>query len=291
MAIDEVDVALVVLTYNRRQQVLHTLGTLLENCHDVPIWVVDNGSRDGTARAIAEHYPGIRVVALPRNLGAAARNYGAQAACARYIAFCDDDTWWAPGALARGVAILEAQPGLAVLTARILVGPEEHLDPTSAVMADSPIPNTMHFVGSEVAGIMAGASIMRRDAFLAAGGYEPRFFIGGEERLLALDLMAAGWHLGYAPELVVHHFPSRLRDVTGRRRLLVRNALWCAWLRRSARDAWWETRHILHGVLHDAMLLSGLAAALPGLPWLLANRRPVPLSVEERLRLLEGRTA
>jgi GT2 family glycosyltransferase len=289
MASNKLPVSIVVLTHNRRTEVLRTLTRLRGAYPDIPICVVDNASQDKTVEAIQEYFPETRIIALERNLGAAARNHGALAAPTKYIAFCDDDAWWAPDSLARAAAILNRYPALAALTARVLVGPEQRLDATSAVMADSPIPNVLGFPGSEVAGIMAGAVVMRRDAFLAVGGYEPRFFIGGEERLLALDLMAAGWHLGYCPDLVVHHYPSRQRDASGRRRLLLRNALWCAWLRRSLAGAWGETRQLLKEARVDPELRGAFTAALQCLPWILKNRRPVPLAVERRLCLLDGR--
>ncbi|WP_324273402.1 hypothetical protein [Blastococcus brunescens] len=55
-----------------------------------------------------------------------------------FVAFADDDSWWAPGHLARAVDIMRAHPRLAVLNARILVGPEERMDAVCAEMAASP---------------------------------------------------------------------------------------------------------------------------------------------------------
>lgn len=278
--------AVVALTYNRRQEILATLARLAAP-DAIPVCVVDNGSTDGTASAIARAYPGVRILRLEENLGAAGRNHGVRQMDAAYIAFCDDDSWWEPASLARAEQLLDAFPALAAVTARVLVGPDNLEDPTSALMARSPLPNYLGIPGAELAGFMAGACVMRRDAFLAAGGYEPRLFIGGEERLLALDLLAAGWHLGYIPELVVHHHPSRLRDAAGRRRLLLRNALWCAWLRRPLGGAWQETRRWLAQARGVPELLAGALSALSGLPWVLQNRRPLPAHVESRLRLLE----
>lgn len=278
--------AIVVLTYNRKQEILATLERL-SSLGSIPVCVVDNGSGDGTASAVARAFPNVRVLRLEANLGAAGRNYGVRQMEADYIAFCDDDTWWEADSLDRAILLMDRFPALAAVTARVLVGPENREDPTSALMANSPLPNFLGIPGTELAGFMAGACVMRRRAFLEAGGYEPRFFIGGEERLLALDLLAAGWHLGYIPELVVHHHPSRLRDTAGRRRLVMRNALWCAWLRRPLGGAWQETRRWLAQVKGDPELLGGALAALSGLPWVLQNRRPLPAHVESRLRLLE----
>lgn len=278
---------LVVLTFNRRAEILRTLSrlTALEKAYSV--CVVDNASEDGSVEAIATDYPAVDVVRLPRNLGAAGRNFGVRRMNTHYIAFCDDDTWWERGALTRAIDILDAHPKLGAATARILVGPENREDPTSTLMAKSPLPNTLDIPGSETTGFMAGACVMRREAFLAAGGYEPRFFLGGEESLLALDMQARGWRLGYLPELVLHHYPSRLRDAAARRRLLLRNALWCCWLRRPLSSVCRETLLRLRGLRTEPGLAPGLLDAVRGLPWVWRERKVLPPDVEFRLRQVE----
>ena len=61
--------------------------------------------------------------------------------------------------------------------------------------------------------------------------YEPRFFLGAEEALMALDLAVLGWAMVYAHDVVTHHHPSPARDVGARRLGGLRNRLWLAWLR------------------------------------------------------------
>lgn len=280
--------AIVVLTRNRKREVLRTLEKLSAGPPGTPICVVDNGSEDGTATAIARRFPQVRLVRLACNLGAAGRNEGVLAVDTEYVALCDDDCWWAPGTLPLAVHLLDAHPTLAAVTARVLVGPEGREDPTSAIMAASPLPAPPGFPGTAVIGFLAGACVMRRRAFLDAGGFEPRLLIGGEESLLALDLLAAGWTLAYAPGLHVHHHPSSLRDSLRRRQLLLRNALWCAWLRRPLERAWAETRRRLSEAERDPRLLRGVAEAFAGLPWVLSRRRVIPMALERELQRVEA---
>src|SRR5206468_925126 len=149
-----------------------------------------------------------------------------------YVALCDDDTRWEPGSLRRAADLFDQYPRLAVLTGRVLVGPGHRLDPTCELMAASPVRPRVALPGPALLGFLAGASMVRRSAFLQAGGFERRFFIGGEEELLTLDLLSAGWELAYVDDVVVHHEPSQAgRDTSGRRRVSIRNHLWVAWLR------------------------------------------------------------
>jgi GT2 family glycosyltransferase len=206
-------VSIVVLTCNRRVDLLRTLAHLA--CLDarVPLVVVDNGSTDGSAAAVALHGPRATVVRLPHNIGAAGRNAGVHACRTPDVAFCDDDTWWLPESMACAATVLDAHPKLGAITARVLVGEHRREDPTNARMATSPFANSLGVPGSELLGLLGGACMMRRAAFLDAGGHHPRLSLGREESLLAVDLMTRGWHMAYLPAAVVCHHPSRLRDI------------------------------------------------------------------------------
>lgn len=280
-------IAIVVLTYNRAAELRRTLESLLTLPVPPTIVVVDNGSSDGTAAMMQDCFPLIRYLRQQDNLGAAARNAGVQAIDTPYVAFCDDDTWWAPGALEQAVMLLDRHPEVAVLCARVLVGEDECEDPTCAAMAASPLPGD-NLPGPALLGFLAGASVMRRHAFLKAGGYEPRLFIGGEEGLLALDFAARGWKMAYVPSLVVHHYPSSLRDGTLRKRHLARNALWISWLRLPWPPAMRQTVRILRDARADGFMWAVLCDALRGLPWVMRRRHAVPPSVARLHSLLRG---
>jgi GT2 family glycosyltransferase len=279
----------VLITHNRRDEVLRSLERLTRLPEQPPIVLVDNASTDGTSAAVAWRFPGVEVLDAGGNRGAAGRNLGVRRARAPYVALCDDDTWWEPGSLARAADLFDAHPRLGVLTARVLVGPEAREDPVCVELAGSPLPAAPGMPGRPLLGFLAGASVVRRSAFLDAGGFPESAFIGGEEELLAVDLAARGWWLCYAPELVVYHYPSPRRDVFARRAHLVRNALWFAWLRRPLPSALRRTFRAACALPRDAAARRGFVAAVTGLPWVLRQRRVVPPQVERGLRLLETR--
>jgi GT2 family glycosyltransferase len=273
----------VIATRDRRASTLTTLDRLVELPERPPIVVVDNGSHDGTPRAIARRHPQVQVIALGRNAAAAARTIGARALDLPLVAFCDDDSWWAPGALDRAARVFGEYPRLGLLQARILVGPQRRLDPTCAAMARSAVPADGDLPGPALVGFIACGAIVRREPFLAVGGFHPRLGIGGEEELLALDLAAAGWQLAYVDSVVAHHDPQPSADRSGRSASRTRNALWVAWLRRPPAAALGRSVRVAAGALRERCPRALLDAAR-GLPWVLRERRALPPRVEHAAR-------
>ena len=278
-------VSIVVITRNRRSEVLDAVGRLLDLPERPPVIVVDNDSSDGAAEAVAQKFPSVDVVRLPSNLGAAGRTAGVRRARTPYVAFSDDDSWWAPGALDLAADLLDAAPRLAVLAARVLVGPGERLDPVCRLMQRSPL-GGVPGVGPRVLGFIACGAVVRRSAYLEVGGFHPRYGVGGEETLLAVDLAERGWACAYADGVVAHHHPSPVRDPAARRVRDVRNDLWTLWLRRRLTGVARETARLLVRLPADRQVRTGLRQALAGVPWILRERASVGRSTERALRQL-----
>jgi len=280
-------VAVVVITHQRREEVLLAVDRLLALPEGPHVVVVDNGSADGTADAVRARFPSVELVASPENLGAVGRNVGVALLDTPYVAFCDDDTWWDPGSLRTAADVLDRHPRLAAVTARILVEPGGAEDPIVAELRNSPVQGADWLPGPALGSFLAGASVLRRDAFLQVGGFSDRLWLGGEEELMAGDLAAAGWELCYLPELTVHHQASRLRDPHRRRHDGIRNTLWTTWLRRPLRPALRRTVHLLRTVPRDRVTARALLAAVRGIPWVLRERRVLPPQAEARFAALD----
>lgn len=272
-------VTTVVISLNRRVDLLQSLAR-----HTGPVILVDNGSTDGTVEAVRAAYPHVQIMELPENLGATARNVGVERAATPYVVFADDDSWWATDARDRLVKLFDACPRLALVAARVLVGPEERLDPASAEMAASPLPPTPGLPGAPVLGFVACGAAVRREAFLAVGGFDPVVFFPGEEERVALDLAAHRWDLAYVPEVVAHHYPSSVRSTSSaRERLILRNGILTAVMRRPWRVVAQRCRASL---VRGAVGRSALVATVPRLPSALRARTRLPGDVEARLALL-----
>lgn len=98
------DVSVIIPTFNVVDWIDDCLTSILdEQTLDLEVVLVDDGSTDGTWTRVLEraaHDPRIRAVRMPGTGGGQCRNYGAELARGRYIAFCDGDDIVPAGAYA-----------------------------------------------------------------------------------------------------------------------------------------------------------------------------------------------
>lgn len=289
-------VTVVIATRDRVVELARTLDRLAALPERPPVIVVDNASRDATARLLRERHPTVKLVTLLTNRGSAARTLGARLADTPYVAFSDDDSWWAPGALSHAADLLDAHSGVGLIAARTLVDSADAAglpDFVNWLMARSPLTGARErhghaLPGQPVLGFLACASIVRREALLGVGGFAPFLGVGAEERLVAYDLRAAGWDLVYVHDIVAHHHPSRIRDASARRVRTLRNDLLIDLLRRPwpvVRGSAWR---VLAAAPRDPAARAAITAAARTAPGLIRQRRALPEHVEAEARALES---
>lgn len=150
--------------------------------------VVDDASSDGSA-AVADAL-GVRVIRLPRNLGAAAaRNHGARTTEGEILFFVDSDVVVDADAVARVRATLETRGDLAAVFGSYDAHPRA---PGIVSQFRNLLHHYMHQTGNPDAfTFWAGCGAVRRAAFDAVGGFDPRVR-GLEDVELGYRLRAAG---------------------------------------------------------------------------------------------------
>jgi GT2 family glycosyltransferase len=256
--------------------------------------VVDNGSTDGSVAWLREHWPDVRVVALPENTGfAGGANAGiAAAADADALALVNTDVELAPDWLARTVAVLEADVRCASVATKMvdLEDPGVLYDTGDILRRDGVCEQRGRFrrddgcwdQPGDVFAACAGAALYRRAPVMQAGAFDERFFAYLEDVDLGLKLRLAGWTCRYEP-VVARHAGSGSseglkRPVAGwaarNTLLMVARAYPWRWAPLVAyrQAAWlWHAARTGRGALRAHV--AGLAAALPLLPAMWRERR------------------
>ena len=210
-------VAAIVLSWNRRDEVLETIDLLTRDDYpNLDVIVVDNASTDGTVAALISAYPAVRVRALPHNLGIIGRDLGVMDTDAEIVAFFDDDSAPDAGAISRMVALFGANPAIGIVPFSVYGG--AHATEYMAGLAPS-----------QLIGYVASGVGLRREAIIAAGFSDADFFWGAEEWDLAIRILNRGYTIAFDPAIRAQHRTSVLhRSYRRWRRLTTRNETWMA---------------------------------------------------------------
>ena len=210
------EVTVVMLTYNRwdlTKEALRLLAEVTEPRYEVVI--VDNASTDGTLGEL-DHVSGARILRNPRNLGfGPGNNQGAAIARGRYLLLLNSDAWVRPGWLEPLIDVLDADPGVAAVAPKLLY-PDGRLQEAGSILwrdarvrqyGDGDIPNRPEYNFRRTLDYASAACLLiRRSAFIAVGGFDPRFApVYCEDVDLCLALGAGPGRVVYQPRSVVEH--------------------------------------------------------------------------------------
>ncbi len=104
-------VSVVIPTYNRLPKVKEAINSVLKQTYrDFELWIVDDGSTDGTGKALKVFGNEIKCISQANRGVSAARNLGLRVSRGKYVAFLDSDDLWQPRKLEIQVRCMEANP-------------------------------------------------------------------------------------------------------------------------------------------------------------------------------------
>lgn len=253
------DLSILIVTYNSRA----LIGTLLQRLQAeiaplaAEVVLVDNASADGTAQSVREHHPWVHVIAGADNLGfAAGNNLAARHARGRHLLLLNPDALPAPGALRRGLELMDSHPqvGLAGGELRAEDGsrqPSARMFPTlrdefftlSGLAARHPGSRLFARLDRGWADPDAAAQVdwipgafvfVPAAVWARLGGFDERFFMYYEEVDLCRRLRAAGLQVRYWPELKALHIGGASARTVADARLSRAGSQLESWRMRSA---------------------------------------------------------
>ncbi len=282
---DEVpSLTVVIVNYNGGALLSATLDSLFATASDLApeVYVVDNGSTDGSPARVRDAYPQVTLIEAGANLGfARANNLALRQARGRYALLLNPDIELHPGAIETALAYLDEHPDVGIVGPRVLL-PNGQLDKpcrrsfkTPAIYLYKTIglsalrPNSARFnryyMGylpedalTEVDAVIGAFLMIRRECMQEIGLLDERFFIYCEDEDWCFQAKRHGWKVVYHPDaVVIHHKGSSTRKRRVRMVLEWHKAIYQFHRKNMAHDY----SPVTNGILYTGMA-ARLAAAL-----------------------------
>ena len=172
-------VSIVMTLYNCAEHIGEAIeSALAQTYQDREIFLIDDGSTDGSAAVVHKFGHAVRYV-YQQNRGAAhATNRGVASPSGEYIAFLENDDAWLPTKLERQVAILDGSEGIGVVTSDLRYFTEKSEPENDFIRGYRPEePFSRIFLKGF--NYTLSAIMVRRRVFESTGGFDEGFQAAG----------------------------------------------------------------------------------------------------------------
>lgn len=216
--------AIVILNWNGRHMLERFLPSVTSHCpDDAEVVIADNGSTDDSLEFLNTHYPTLRTISLDRNYGFA-EGYNralAQVDSDLYL-LLNSDVRVEEGWLSPMLSYMETHPEVAACQPKIRCewAPDmlEYAGACGGYIGRLGFPfcrgrilgtverdEGQYDTIAQVAWATGAALLIRREAYIEAGGLDARFFAHQEEIDLCWRLRSRGYSIVCIPQSVVYH--------------------------------------------------------------------------------------
>jgi GT2 family glycosyltransferase len=231
-------VAIMVINYNGLRWLSRCLSTVQNTEYpNFKVYLIDNASVDGSVEYVREKYPSVKIIRNLSNVGfAEAYNKVISQIEAEYVVLLNNDTEVLnPRWLSHLVRVANEEPKVAAVATKMVSMEDHRLLESVGGMG---IPYWRGFVdigreevdmdqypdGFEPFAFCGGAALIRKSAFIDAGGFDEKFFLYFEDPDLSWRLRLLGWKVRYASEAKVAHY---LGGTTGGREVTPLRLYYC----------------------------------------------------------------
>jgi N-acetylglucosaminyl-diphospho-decaprenol L-rhamnosyltransferase len=226
---EQIDLSVIIVNWNTEDLLAQCLRSLEDTIQSTSceVWVVDNGSSDGSVTMIREQFPRTQIIANAENVGFVRANNQAIARCrGRYVLLLNSDTQALPGSVDKTVQFMDEHPAIGLVGVRLL-------NPDGTFQASyTPFPTlwreflivsglgrwlirpTYPSYGpqtekstQQIKGYMEGAYLMaRHEAVNQIGGLDENIFMYAEDVDWCYRFYQAGWQVWYLPQAPIIHY-------------------------------------------------------------------------------------
>ena len=233
------DVSVLVISFNTRDLTLACLDSVFRETKGIgfEVIVVDNASRDGSAEAISERFPQIKLVASEQNLGfAKANNMAAQDARGDFLLLLNSDTVILDGAIQKAVAFARSRPDADIVGGRTFF---ENLSLNRTSCHGRPTPWSLFCMGVGVSSVFRRSRVfnpeglgawqrdtvgevdvvtgcfllIKRELWDRLNGFDESFFMYGEDTDLCVRARDLGGRCFVCPDARLIHYGGQSEAV------------------------------------------------------------------------------
>jgi GT2 family glycosyltransferase len=187
------NVHVVIVTYNGATWIAGALQSLRDSLHPCAAIVVDNASSDETVTIVQRDFPDVQLLETGANLGfGRGNNIGIMHALrtgADAVLLLNQDAYVTTEAVGQLAAFLQAEPGFDIVSPLHCSPDLSRVDPNTqsaylqrhapAYLSDACVGTVQpHYA---IRGINAAAWLLRAEVFRRVGGFDPLFFMYGED--------------------------------------------------------------------------------------------------------------
>ncbi len=281
--------SIVIPTYNAHEWIQGCIDSIRLHRPSPPtdyeIIVVDDLSSDDTIAIVRGQFPDVQVFANQKNIGFGKTvNVGLKAARGEYILVLNNDTWMHEGALDALIAFLDTHPEVGIVGPKVLSGDGSLQQqcrrriptPTAALLYFSGVarmfPKNPKIAGylmtdadetrtTEVDAVSGACLMVRRSVLEKIHGFDPEYYLYGEDMDFCWRTKLAGWKVMYHPQAVITHFGGQ--GGTGKKKIYAtiewHRAMWIFYRKHRAPNATVPERALVYSGI---ALKTALAVAL-----------------------------
>lgn len=194
-------VSVTILSYNRKNELRHTLTKVYEQDYkNIEVIVVDNASSDGSGVMVKNEFPEVQLITLDRNYGIEAFNWVIRRVKGDYILILDDDSYPEYGSIAKAIDYIENDESCGVVAFNIYNMKFDFFE-----TKDLRRGYVHYFIGCGI--------IMKSKLINEVGFYDELFFVYVNDLDLSIRIINHGYKIFYLEEsLVVHSFTGGTQD-------------------------------------------------------------------------------
>lgn len=219
----------IIINWNTKEDLLSSLSSVEEALGAVEkeVFVIDNGSKDGSPEAVRREHPWVTVVENETNLGfARAANLALRQMKGRYALLLNPDTQLKKGMAERLISFMDDHPMAGVVGPQLLNsdGPKQNSIANFPTLATELLNKSLlrwllpkTFPGKErnyaepieVDSVIGACMMVRQEAIREVGLLDENYFLFLEETDWCYRMKKAGWRIYHFPQAEVIHFQGK----------------------------------------------------------------------------------